>query len=154
MRALAGRLIALVPVLLGLSVLTFALLAMVPGDPVVTMLGLEADAQSIATRLVLNKIDRVSPEQRAALAAEYPEALQLSALDASDVTRLHQAIVGFFESDMVEEKMLVPYRSQGVLGAVRDSARVLHEEYGEQGVTLTLRAPKEVLKRLAALAAG
>ncbi len=61
MRALAGRLIALLPVLLGLSVLTFALLAMVPGDPVVTMLGLEADPQSIATLRARYALDQPLP---------------------------------------------------------------------------------------------
>ncbi len=61
MRALAGRLIALVPVLLGLSVLTYALLALVPGDPVVTMLGMEADAQSIATLRARYALDQPLP---------------------------------------------------------------------------------------------
>ncbi len=61
MRALAGRLIALIPVLLGLSVLTYGLLAMVPGDPVVTMLGLEADAQSVATLRARYALDQPLP---------------------------------------------------------------------------------------------
>lgn len=61
MRALAGRLIALVPVLLGLSLLTFALLAMVPGDPVVTMLGLEADPQSVAMLRARYGLDQPLP---------------------------------------------------------------------------------------------
>ena len=61
MRALAGRIIALVPVLLGLSLLTFVLLALVPGDPVVTMLGLEADAQSIATLRARYALDQPLP---------------------------------------------------------------------------------------------
>ena len=49
MHAIAGRLLALLPVLLGLSMLSYALLAMIPGDPVVSMLGMEADPQAIAT---------------------------------------------------------------------------------------------------------
>ena len=61
MHALAGRLIALVPVLLGLSVLTYALLAMVPGDPVVTMLGLEATPESIATLRARYALDQPLP---------------------------------------------------------------------------------------------
>ena len=61
MRALARRLIALVPVLLGLSVLTYALLAMVPGDPVVTLLGLEATPESIATLRARYALDQPLP---------------------------------------------------------------------------------------------
>lgn len=48
MRMIAGRLLALLPVLFGLCVLSFALLASVPGDPVTAMLGLEADPAAIA----------------------------------------------------------------------------------------------------------
>ena len=49
MRVIAGRLLALLPVLFGLCLLSFTLLAMVPGDPVTAMLGLEADPAAIAT---------------------------------------------------------------------------------------------------------
>jgi peptide/nickel transport system permease protein len=48
MRMIAGRLLSLVPVLFGLCVLSFALLATVPGDPVTAMLGLEADPAAVA----------------------------------------------------------------------------------------------------------
>lgn len=61
MRALAGRLLSLVPVLLGLSVLTYGLLALVPGDPVITLLGLEADPQSIATLRARYALDQPLP---------------------------------------------------------------------------------------------
>lgn len=43
------RLLALVPVLFGICLLSFGLLAMIPGDPVIAMLGPEADPASIAT---------------------------------------------------------------------------------------------------------
>ncbi|MFC0407059.1 ABC transporter permease [Roseomonas elaeocarpi] len=48
MRMILGRLVSLLPVLFGLCVLSFALLSMVPGDPVTAMLGLEADPTAIA----------------------------------------------------------------------------------------------------------
>jgi peptide/nickel transport system permease protein len=47
-RTILGRIVALIPVLFGLCVLSFALLSMVPGDPVTAMLGLEADPAAIA----------------------------------------------------------------------------------------------------------
>jgi peptide/nickel transport system permease protein len=49
MRVVAARLLSLLPVLFGLCVLSFALLALVPGDPVTAMLGMEADPAAIAT---------------------------------------------------------------------------------------------------------
>ncbi|PWR02092.1 glutathione ABC transporter permease GsiC [Meridianimarinicoccus roseus] len=49
MRYLTFRLLAIVPILFGISVLTFAVVQMVPGDPIVAMIGLEATDEAIAT---------------------------------------------------------------------------------------------------------
>ena len=48
MRSLITRILSLLPVLFGLCVLSFTLLAMIPGDPVTAMLGLEADPSAAA----------------------------------------------------------------------------------------------------------
>ncbi len=61
MRAIAGRVIALLPILFGLSVLSFGLLAMVPGDPVTAMLGLEASPEAIATLRAKFALDEPLP---------------------------------------------------------------------------------------------
>ena len=53
-RYIAYRVLALVPILLGTSFVSFGLIHLVPGDPVVAMLGLEADAQSIAALRALD----------------------------------------------------------------------------------------------------
>jgi peptide/nickel transport system permease protein len=47
-RYLATRLTSLVPILFGTSVVAFLLIRLVPGDPAVALLGLEADARSLA----------------------------------------------------------------------------------------------------------
>ena len=61
MRMVLGRLVALLPVLLGMCILSFALLSMVPGDPVTAMLGLEADPASIATLRAKYALDQPIP---------------------------------------------------------------------------------------------
>jgi peptide/nickel transport system permease protein len=45
---IVGRLLALVAILAAISMVTFALLALIPGDPATVMLGAEASRQSIA----------------------------------------------------------------------------------------------------------
>ena len=45
---IARRVIALIPVLLGVSILVFGLIRMIPGDPVVVMLGEKARAEDVA----------------------------------------------------------------------------------------------------------
>jgi len=47
-RYLATRLISLVPILVGTSIVAFLLIRLVPGDPAVALLGMEADARSLA----------------------------------------------------------------------------------------------------------
>ncbi len=61
MRTVFGRLLSLVPVLLGLCVLCFVLLSLVPGDPVTAMLGLEADPAAIATLRARYALDQPLP---------------------------------------------------------------------------------------------
>ena len=66
MRLLLGRVAALLPILFGLSVLSFLLLAMVPGDPVTAMLGLEASPEAIATLRTRFALDEPLPLRFAA----------------------------------------------------------------------------------------
>ena len=47
-RYLVTRLISLVPILFGTSIVAFLLIRLVPGDPAIALLGLEADASSLA----------------------------------------------------------------------------------------------------------
>lgn len=57
-RYIIRRLLALIPVLLGISVLVFSLLRLIPGDPAVVMLGERARAEDVARlreQLGLNK---------------------------------------------------------------------------------------------------
>jgi peptide/nickel transport system permease protein len=61
MRLVLRRLVALVPVLFGICVLSFGLLAMVPGDPITAMLGLEADPAAIATLRAKYALDQPLP---------------------------------------------------------------------------------------------
>ncbi len=48
-RYLATRIASLVPILFGTSVIAFLLIRLVPGDPAIALLGMEADANAIAT---------------------------------------------------------------------------------------------------------
>ena len=45
---IARRLIALIPVLLGVSIVVFSLIRLIPGDPVTVMLGEKARAEEVA----------------------------------------------------------------------------------------------------------
>jgi len=100
--------------------------------------------------LLLNKIDRVDAARREALRSEYPDALLLSAKDPEDVAHLHGRIRDFFERDMVEAELSIPYAKQKLVAEIHASCRVLSENHDEHGTRLRLRARPEVLARLRA----
>lgn len=114
----------------------------------------EIGASEVPSKLVLNKIDRIDEEGRAALVREFPDAIQISAHDGRDVARLREHIVAFFEKGMSEAELFVPYERGGLIGDVHEQTRVLSEEYGDAGVRFRVRAPDEVLARLRAALSG
>ena len=100
--------------------------------------------------LLLNKIDRVDADAREPLAAAWPDAIAVSARDADDVARVRERIRSFFERDMIETELVVPYAKQRVVGEAHAACRVLSERHDEHGTHLRLRARPEVIARLRA----
>lgn len=108
----------------------------------------ELDADDAPSLLVLNKIDKVDAEGRAALAEEFPDAIQVSSRSAEDKARLHAAIVRFFEKDMAEQTFRVPYAQSALVSRMHTETRVLSEDYDDDGAIVKVRADKAVLARL------
>ncbi|MDC0681343.1 MULTISPECIES: GTPase HflX [Sorangium] len=113
----------------------------------------EIGASEVPSRLLLNKVDRLSEEERDALRLEFPEATLLSAKTSADVAALREAIIAFFEQSMVEAELLLPYAKQGLIGEIYENARVLSEEYDDAGGRLSVRAHAAALDRLRSLLA-
>ena len=99
----------------------------------------ELNASEVPSLLLLNKVDRLDEEAAAALRAEYPEALLLSAHRPADVAMLHARILAFFEREMIEAELLVSYSDGGLVHRIHESCRVLSEEHGEDGTRLRVR---------------
>jgi GTP-binding protein HflX len=114
----------------------------------------EIGADSVPHLLVLNKIDRVDEEARAALALGYPCGFLMSAKEPADVAALRQRLIDHFEAAMGEEELVVPYSKQNLLGEVYAQARVLSETYDEAGARLTVRALPAAIARLRQVLAG
>ena len=111
----------------------------------------EIDAADVPRLLVLNKADRLEASRRAALAEAHPEAVVMSTRSRDDVAALRERLIAFFERDMVEEELLLPYVQQRLLGEIHASCRVLGEHCDEAGWHLRLRADPAVLARLRTL---
>ena len=108
----------------------------------------EIGAEVVPSRLLLNKIDRVSQADRAALLAKHPDAILLSAKSPADVAALRETIIAFFEAAMVEDQLVLPYAKQGLLSDVYENARVLSEDYDTTGRILKVRGLPDAIARL------
>src|ERR1700726_135980 len=108
----------------------------------------EIGADAVPSRLLLNKIDRVSEADRAGLRAKHPDAILLSANSPEDIAALLETIIAFFEAALVEDQFVLPYAKQGLLGDVYANARVLSEAYDSTGRIMRVRGLPGAIARL------
>jgi GTP-binding protein HflX len=108
----------------------------------------EIGAEAVPSRLLLNKIDRVSETDRATLRAKHPGAIFLSAQSSEDVATLRETIIGFFEAAMVEDQLVLPYAEQALLSDVYENTRVLSEDYDTTGRIIKVRGLPGAIARL------
>ncbi|MFS4460480.1 GTPase HflX [Bdellovibrio sp. HCB2-146] len=108
----------------------------------------EVGASSIESFLVLNKVDRLSPEDLASLKAEYPDAIFLSAHNPENVADLRAHLIRHFETAMVERDIFIPYDVQGAIGEIRNKMKVLAENYDNNGLTLKVRGHADDIQRI------
>jgi GTP-binding protein HflX len=113
----------------------------------------EIGAKDVPRILVFNKIDRLAGAaaqagQEAALRAKYPGCIVMSARRAGDIASLREAIVEYFQRDLVEAELFLPWSAQRVRGEIFASCQVLEERTGNDGTLFRVRGEPEAVKRL------
>ncbi|MDP5212610.1 GTPase HflX [Pseudoalteromonas tunicata] len=98
--------------------------------------------------LILNKSDNLTLQQQGELLEQYPDSIMMSTHNPLHISALHQKIVTISEKDMQDEQILVPYTANGIVGEIRSNMKVLAEEYGADGIAITVRASTIALERL------
>ena len=106
------------------------------------------EANQSPSHLILNKIDKLSPEQLEALQTEFPEALTVSTKSTESMAQLRDHIIGFFEQDMSDQEIFVPYTAHGAVGPLRSKMRVLGERHSDDGTFFEVRARPETVTKL------
>jgi GTP-binding protein HflX len=106
----------------------------------------EIGAKDVPRLLVFNKIDRGGDET--ALRAKHPGCIVMSARREGDVSRLHEAIAAFFQRDLVEAELFLPWAAQKMRGEVFATCKVLEERADGEGAFLRVRGEPEAVKRL------
>ncbi len=99
------------------------------------------------SQLVLNKVDRLTSDQRLQLKSEFPEALFLSTRSQDDLAFLREWLIKRFEENMIDDEFLVSYATKGAVGEIRSRLRVLSENHNEKGFVFKVRGPeKDILQ--------
>jgi GTP-binding protein HflX len=115
----------------------------------------EIGSDSIPSILLFNKADRLSDEERRALVRRYGDsAIVLSALRPEDTSLLRQRIIDELDRSMIDEELVIPFSRQALIGSVYESARVVSEDYDEEGTRLRVRALPAAIARLRSTLAG
>ena len=106
----------------------------------------EIGAKGVPRLLVFNKIDRGGDE--ATLRAKYPGCIVMSARREGDVAKLHEAIAAYFQRDLVEAELFLPWTAQKMRGEVFATCKVLEERADSEGAFLRIRGEPEAVQRL------
>jgi GTP-binding protein HflX len=113
----------------------------------------EIGADNVPSIRVFNKIDTLDDavaqaERVEALQAKYPGCIILSARCKDDVAELHQEVVRFFQQQMVEAEIFLPWSAQELRGEIFASCDVLEERADAAGAFFRFRAVPDVVAKL------
>jgi GTP-binding protein HflX len=113
----------------------------------------EIGAEEVPRIRVFNKIDHVGDAeaqaaQEAALHERYPGCIVMSARRHDDVAMLHKAIVDWFQRDLVEAELFLPWSAQQLRKDIYANCEVLAERHDETGAFFSVRGEAEALDRL------
>jgi len=113
----------------------------------------EIGAQDVPRIRVFNKIDHVGDaaaqaERAAALRAQFPDCLVMSARQAEDIALLHAAIVGFFQQGLAEAELFLPWSAQQSRNEIFANCQVLQERADAAGAFLRVRGERKIIQGL------
>ncbi len=113
----------------------------------------EIGAQDVPRIRIFNKIDVVGDataqaEREAALREKYPQCTVMSARREGDVANLHATIRAFFQKDLVEAELFLPWSAQQLRGKIFASCEVLEERADDEGAIFRVRGEGAVVNGL------
>ena len=119
----------------------------------------EIGADTVPRIRVFNKIDHVGDaaaqaECEARLRLQYPDCIVMSARRPEDVAQLHRKIVAFFQQDLGETELFLPWSAQQLRGEIYATCQVLEESADAEGARFRVRGASGVLESLREQIAG
>ena len=113
----------------------------------------EIGANTVPRIRVFNKIDHVGDattqaEREAALQTQYPDCVVMSARRPDEVAKLREKIVAFFQQDLVEAELFLPWSAQQLRGGIYASCQVLEERADSEGAFFRVRGEPDAVENL------
>jgi GTPase len=113
----------------------------------------EIGADVVPRLRIFNKIDHVGDEAaqsecEAALRAKYPDCIVMSARRPDEVAQLRLAIIAFFQKDLIEAELFLPWSAQQLRGDIFAVCEVLEEGADEDGARFRVRGEADAIERL------
>lgn len=113
----------------------------------------EIQADTVPRLRIFNKIDHVGDataqdECAAALRDKYPGCVVMSARRPEDVAELRLTILAFFQQDLVEAELFLPWSSQQLRGEIYANCQVQEERADNDGAFFSVRGERSVIESL------
>ena len=113
----------------------------------------EIGASTLPRIRIFNKIDYVGDptaqsELEVALRIKYPSCIVMSARRPEDIANLRHVIITFFQQDMIEAELFLPWSSQQLRGEIYSNCQVLEERSDNDGATFRVRGQPNAVKSL------
>ncbi len=100
-------------------------------------------AGQIPELLVLNKSDAADLTSISRVEQLYPDAVLVSAAEATGLEELADRIAGVLTRGFLEIDLVIPYTEGSVLGELRREAEVLTEDHRAEGTLISVRLPPD-----------
>ena len=108
----------------------------------------EIKADKIPSLTVFNKVDLLSPEERAVLARREPDAALFSARTGEGLERLLELITAEASATDKLVTLRVPYAEAALLHDIRTQGTVLQEAYEEDATHVVAKIPRHIERRV------
>jgi GTPase len=114
----------------------------------------EIGASEVPRLLVLNKIDLVTGDARAALANRQPEAVRVSAATGEGLDELRSRLADAARARLTPVELTIPYSQSGLISAVYSDGREIEQEPTAEGTRVRALMPPASAARLRAALNG
>ena len=114
----------------------------------------EIGAAEVPRLLVLNKVDRLPPDDRSALRFRHRDAIQTSATTGEGLDELRDHLVTFARSRLTHIEVLVPYTRGAIVSEIYNVGRDIEQEPGPDGTLVRALVPPTDAARITAALNG